>query len=506
MTKFDGAKSQAFVVPVAAFCIAAAGCGAGKDAQPLESASKTAQAVWGGNVDPSNPATDVVVELASTVGCSGTLISPRLVLTAGHCVQSLADVWTVSVGNDRAAARPTRSSVRSWRLAPIGYEFTTHSPGQDLALIALDQPVLDEVRIPRPRFVAGAGPAGFAGYSPYNRDDTPNATSSRYRTAVSLGSLDGFGYGPDDDNGGWHYFLQSDSYGFQHGDSGGPLFLVDPNGDRQLIGVISQAGCRSIGGCDANTEADRFYFAAVTQDTFASQWVVANALESAHPDLVQRSANWYARHHRAPDTMWLGEVDYTGPCIQSSDVDCDHWYDVNDNCPRVPNSGQEDSRDSGMGDACYVPLQVPQNCTSSAILNAVGAVPWIGCDQPITFRCDKDPAYSLAAGDRWTLKRDVGGGNFQALNVQLDEVAPTAPFVSLSSSASNSGVIERYVVCEERLGLELCSDPLLVQTQAQSSCDGPSYGGGGSNVNVDGPTCGLPPLPRCKTITPRSSR
>jgi hypothetical protein len=50
--------------------------------------------------------------------------------------------------------------------------------------------------------------------------------------------------------------------------------------------------------------------------------------------------------------VWWGEVDYTGPCQESRDTDCDHWYDEHDNCAWTFNPGQEDTDDDGRGDAC----------------------------------------------------------------------------------------------------------------------------------------------------------
>lgn len=359
-----------------------------------ESTRSTSSAVWGGSVDAANPANDIVVHITSSDGgCTGTLISPRLVLTAAHCIQNMSTQWRVDVGVDQQVPLTTRYSIRTWRNVGLDYGFSTHSPGQDLAILALDKPIVDEVRIPRPKFGGGAGrPAGFAGYSPYERDHSANPTSARYRTAVSLGSLDGLGYGADDNNGGFHWFRQSESAGIQHGDSGGPLFYVDADGTRQVVGVASQMACKSAFGCDSDTEADRFYWAAVTYDNPVSAWIIDTARESAHPDVIApHGNNWLARHGRTATSAWLGEVDYTGPCDVGNDRDCDHWYDWHDNCEDVPNPGQEDVNDVGMpGDACWQTPPMPTGCSTTMV----------GCyfrQTLVYFQCAQNDRYPYAS-------------------------------------------------------------------------------------------------------------
>jgi hypothetical protein len=53
-----------------------------------------------------------------------------------------------------------------------------------------------------------------------------------------------------------------------------------------------------------------------------------------------------------PGMIWIGDVDYTGPCDTAQDRDSDHIYDIHDDCPTVYNPNQIDTEDTGRGDAC----------------------------------------------------------------------------------------------------------------------------------------------------------
>jgi secreted trypsin-like serine protease len=111
-------------------------CGGAQSAQN----SRSRAAIVGGTDDPADPAV-VAFVVGGLPFCSGTLIAPRTVLTAGHCANLIgkSDGYTVAFGED--ASHPTRSvKVAAQVQHP---QYTAEGAPYDFALLQLADPVND---------------------------------------------------------------------------------------------------------------------------------------------------------------------------------------------------------------------------------------------------------------------------------------------------------------------------------------------------------------------------
>ncbi|WP_437309331.1 S1 family peptidase [Sorangium sp. So ce388] len=208
---------------------AVGGCGG-----PLEpSVGEDRRAVTGGALEPGSPAVGAIVPVAPTCGeaedaspviCSGTLVAPRVVLTAAHCVENAdaPQVLSVVFAPEVALASPAeRVRTVAGRLHP---DWSAGENDIGALILAEDAPVapvrLDLSALPPD--VLGR-PTRVVGFGIDDEGQTGSRRSGAARvTAVEAGT----------------FTIAAEPGMSCGGDSGGPVFLEDDGAER-LIGVVS---------------------------------------------------------------------------------------------------------------------------------------------------------------------------------------------------------------------------------------------------------------------------
>jgi MYXO-CTERM domain-containing protein len=222
-----------------------------------------------------------VVALALTGGtiyCSGTLVSPRIVVTAGHCVHGVAPPARVFFGTDPAADGlfiPVSSAIAH-------PDYGTKNSLADIGLVILARPVtirpigLPDRDLANPQLTGDIRLIGFGDTAPA---DPHQVTGVKFGREVPLARVES-------------YFLRY-GVGACVGDSGGPTLAREPDGTERLVGVISRgdANCVSYG---YSTRVDLY------RDWIAS-WIAA--VDPASCDLDLRCAEACA----APDPDCVAE-------------------------------------------------------------------------------------------------------------------------------------------------------------------------------------------------------
>ena len=282
-------------------------------------ATNPATAVFNGATDTSSPHNDATVSIG---GCTGTLITPRVVVSAAHCFNHrdpVGDLPDTSPGNWEIPYQwtpltdyPDGVEVRigldrtqpQWRTNAYWYNMPGH---QDVMMFGLEEPVPSFIAVPAKPMTRVPLPWLFNPFAPrdfliagYGRTTLGNSGGNATRRQIGEAS---FGEFPSSNSVAQPNMIEvvgKSRAVARSGDSGGPLFWLDGT-KRVYVGSLQQHG----------PDPRSRYFA-----SFATGGTDGNGIEK--PDM----SDWYETVPYAPtwreEAIGLSGVEDVALCADGS--------------------------------------------------------------------------------------------------------------------------------------------------------------------------------------------
>jgi len=297
--------SVLFVVLAAPLILSQCEFVAEEDNLPLETA---AQPIIGGQPDSGHPAVGAV-QMTQHL-CSDTLISPKIVLTAAHCVATDTPVQ-FGMGPSTSNATAIYNIVKSIPHPQFGQQVIDNAVVQvhDIAVVVLQQAASTPPIKFRTQSIVGmeGSPITFVGYGQSSLTN-PYSSGKKMYVASTIGDVNAQGF--------WNFTTPANPKNTCVGDSGGPA-LLSTGGVEEVISVVS-AGDE---GCVQNGWNTR----------------------------VDIHAAWIQNQIEAYDSGSVNPVCGNGLCESSETEQC---------CPADCSGGQ-----TGLGDPC----NSPSDCNSPLV-------------------------------------------------------------------------------------------------------------------------------------------